>query len=180
MRKLWACALVAWLGLGATFLTCESVSSRALETAAPTPSVIDVGIRPSAEVKSQRKTVSHKATSAAPERAAKAKRAAKKAKPAKKKAKVAAAPQGRKIKVTAYAYCLRGRTASGAPTGPGCVAVDTGLIPLGAKLYIPGYGWGKAMDTGGGIYGRKIDIWLPTERECLQWGVRDVTITVVD
>ena len=36
------------------------------------------------------------------------------------------------------------------------------------------------MDTGGGIYGRKIDIWLPNERECLQWGVRDVTITVVD
>ena len=40
------------------------------------------------------------------------------------------------------------------------------------------YGWGEAMDTGGGIYGNKIDIWLPTSAACYQWGVRKVTIKV--
>lgn len=87
-------------------------------------------------------------------------------------------PQGRELQVTAYAYCLQGRTASGAYTGPGCIAVDPSVIPIGTRIYVPGYGWGKAMDTGGGIYGNKIDIWLPSGYECSKWGVRNVTVTI--
>ncbi|MGM9999355.1 MAG: 3D domain-containing protein [Candidatus Bruticola sp.] len=88
-------------------------------------------------------------------------------------------PQGKTFTVTAYAYCLNGRTASGHYTGPGCIAVDPSVIPIGSKIYVPGYGWGEARDTGGGIYGNKIDIWLPSSAQCSQWGVRTVTVTVL-
>ncbi|MCR5662361.1 MAG: 3D domain-containing protein [bacterium] len=94
----------------------------------------------------------------------------------------AAAPasgEGRQITVTAYAYCIHGRTASGSATGYGTIAVDPGVIPMGSKIYVPGYGWGVASDTGGSIQGSKIDIWYPSTSDCLQWGVRDVTITVM-
>lgn len=49
-------------------------------------------------------------------------------------------------------------TASGAPLKKGLVAVDTRYIPLGTRLYIPGYGEAIAADTGGGIRGRIIDL----------------------
>ena len=86
---------------------------------------------------------------------------------------------GRKVRVTAMAYYLRGFTARGTRTTLGTVAVDPHVIPMGSKIYIPGYGWGRAVDTGGAIRGRKIDVWLPTLPQCMQWGVRDVTITVM-
>lgn len=86
---------------------------------------------------------------------------------------------GRRIPVKAYAYHLRGFTARGTRTRLGAIAVDPRVIPLGSKLYIPGYGWGRAVDTGGAIQGRKIDVWLPTMSQCMQWGIRDVTVIVV-
>jgi 3D (Asp-Asp-Asp) domain-containing protein len=49
-------------------------------------------------------------------------------------------------------------TASGLPTGYGVVAVDPNIIPLGTKLYIPGYGTAVAGDTGGNIKGTIIDL----------------------
>lgn len=49
-------------------------------------------------------------------------------------------------------------TASGLPLRKGVVAVDTSYIPLGTRLYIPGYGEAVAADTGGGIKGRIIDL----------------------
>lgn len=85
---------------------------------------------------------------------------------------------GRTLNVQAYAYALHGRTASGRYTEPGIVAVDPRVIPLGSKLYIPGYGWGVAADTGGAILGNKIDVWFPSTSQCYQWGVRNVTIQV--
>lgn len=85
---------------------------------------------------------------------------------------------GRSLRVTAYSYCLSGRTASGRATAYGCVAVDPRVIPLGSRLYIPGYGWAVAADTGGAIVGNKIDVWFPSLGQCYQWGVRPVTIKV--
>ena len=85
---------------------------------------------------------------------------------------------GRSISVMAYSYCLTGRTASGRYTAPGIVAVDPRVIPLGSKMYIPGYGWGVAADTGGAIVGNKIDVWYPSLGQCYAWGVRNVTIQV--
>lgn len=84
---------------------------------------------------------------------------------------------GRTLTVSATCYDLSGTTATGMPVGWGIVAVDPGLIPLGTKLYIPGYGKGVAADVGGGIKGAIIDLWMPPA-QCGAWGRRTVTITV--
>lgn len=51
-----------------------------------------------------------------------------------------------------------GITASGRPLVKGLVAVDRRYIPFGTRMYIPGYGFALAADTGGGVKGRFIDL----------------------
>jgi 3D (Asp-Asp-Asp) domain-containing protein len=51
-----------------------------------------------------------------------------------------------------------GTTATGTGVYKGIVAVDPRVIPLGTRMYIPGYGYGLAADTGGGIIGNMIDL----------------------
>jgi 3D (Asp-Asp-Asp) domain-containing protein/predicted nucleic acid-binding Zn-ribbon protein len=87
-------------------------------------------------------------------------------------------PGGEQMVVESTAYCLRGTTASGLPTGWGTVAVDTSIIPFGTRMYIPGYGDGVAADTGSAIVGRIIDVWFPTCDQALAWGRKTLTITV--
>lgn len=89
-----------------------------------------------------------------------------------------AGPSGRTLTVVATAYTLRGTTATGIPTGPGIVAVDPTVIPLGTRMTIPGYGEGVAADTGGAIKGLRIDVWVATEAEAAQWQWQTVTITL--
>jgi 3D (Asp-Asp-Asp) domain-containing protein len=92
---------------------------------------------------------------------------------------VAIAESGpRKITVTATGYSLRGRTSTGIRTGPGVVAVDPSVIPLGTRLTIPGYGTGVAADTGGAMHGNVIDLWFPTMQQARAWGRRTVTVTI--
>lgn len=84
------------------------------------------------------------------------------------------------IKVEVLAYCYNtSRTATGSIPNTGTIAVDPKIIPLGSKIYVPGYGWGKALDTGYSIKGNMIDIWLPTYEQCIKWGRKKLTITVV-
>ena len=83
----------------------------------------------------------------------------------------------RQLVVSATCYDLPGSTATGMPVGQGVVAVDPSVIPLGTRMYVPGYGNGVAADVGGGIRGRVIDLWMP-RAQCLSWGRRTVTITV--
>jgi 3D (Asp-Asp-Asp) domain-containing protein len=82
------------------------------------------------------------------------------------------------LKVDAVAYHLSGRTASGAPVGKGVVAVDPKLIPLGTRLFVPGYGRALAADIGVGIKGRVIDLWMPSDAAARKWGRKSVVITV--
>jgi len=84
---------------------------------------------------------------------------------------------GRQLTVSATCYDLPGKTATGMPVGPGVVAVDPSVIPLGSRMSIPGYGDGVAADTGSGIQGATIDLWM-TPSQCAAWGRRTVTITV--
>ncbi len=84
---------------------------------------------------------------------------------------------GSSITVTATAYCLAGSTATGMPTGRGIIAVDPGVIPLGSRVHVSGYGDAIAADTGGSIRGNRIDVWLPCG-EAGSWGVRTVTVTI--
>jgi 3D (Asp-Asp-Asp) domain-containing protein len=51
-----------------------------------------------------------------------------------------------------------GVTATGTGVYKGIVAVDPRVIPLGTRMYIPGYGYGTAADTGGAIKGDIIDL----------------------
>jgi uncharacterized protein YabE (DUF348 family) len=51
-----------------------------------------------------------------------------------------------------------GRTASGKIVTKGLVAIDRRLIPFGTRMYVPGYGFAEAADTGGGVRGRFIDL----------------------
>jgi len=84
----------------------------------------------------------------------------------------------RLLTVLATGYALPGHTASGIPVGPGVVAVDPSVIPLGTPLTIPGYGQGIAADTGGAIVGAHIDLWFSSHAEAMAWGRRTVTIAV--
>ncbi len=72
-----------------------------------------------------------------------------------------------------------GRTATGAIAQKGVVAVDPSVIPLGTKLYIPGYGIATAADTGGSIKGNKIDLCFNTLNEALNFGRRNVEVYVL-
>ncbi len=53
---------------------------------------------------------------------------------------------------------LYGVTATGEKLHKGLVAVDPQVIPLGTRLYIPGYGTAVAADTGGAVQGLVIDL----------------------
>jgi 3D (Asp-Asp-Asp) domain-containing protein len=88
----------------------------------------------------------------------------------------APAPGADTLTVVATGYSLTGQTATGAPAGPGVVAVDPSVIPLGTRLTIPGYGEGVAADTG--VTGSSIDLWFPTLAQAHAWGRRTVTITL--
>jgi 3D (Asp-Asp-Asp) domain-containing protein len=87
-------------------------------------------------------------------------------------------PSEYRLKVDAVAYYLPGRTASGLPVGKGVVAVDPRLIPLGTRLFVPGYGKAVAADVGTAIKGRIIDLWMPSTADARSWGRRTVLITV--
>jgi 3D (Asp-Asp-Asp) domain-containing protein len=80
---------------------------------------------------------------------------------------------------TAYtAQCngCNGYTASGYHAGHGIVAVDPRVIPLGTRLYIPGYGFAIAGDTGGAIVGRRIDLGFDSLGDAMAFGRRAVKV----
>ena len=59
------------------------------------------------------------------------------------------------------------------------VAVDPGLIPLGSRLWIPGYGHAVADDIGGAIHGHHVDIRVQVYGHMSRWGVRPVRVYVL-
>jgi 3D (Asp-Asp-Asp) domain-containing protein len=93
-------------------------------------------------------------------------------------APAAATGEAQTLVVDAVAYHLPGRTASGLPVGVGVIAVDPSVIPLGTRLFVPGYGPAVAADTGSAIRGNLIDLWMPSTAAARAWGRRTVTITV--
>ncbi len=67
-------------------------------------------------------------------------------------------------------------------TNPGVkvIAVDPSVIKLGTKVYVEGYGYAIAGDTGGAIKGNKIDVFFPTKGEAYKWGRKNVTIKILN
>ena len=103
--------------------------------------------------------------------------------------KVVQTPQG----PLAYAYVLEmeasaylpsdgggaGITASGIPAAHGVVAVDPDIIPLGTKVFVPGYGVAIAADTGGMIEGHMIDLCMEDYGDAIDFGRRDIAVYIL-
>jgi 3D (Asp-Asp-Asp) domain-containing protein len=84
---------------------------------------------------------------------------------------------------TATAYCLSGRTALGHGVRRGIIAADPRLLRLGSKVILNAGGYtGQYLvsDTGGGIKGRRIDIWVPSCAEARRFGRRTVAVSLVE
>ena len=83
------------------------------------------------------------------------------------------------MEATAYTH-TGNRTATGINPYRGVIAVDPKVIPLGTELYVEGYGYGEALDTGGAVKGNRIDLFFETKSEALNWGRRDVQVYILD
>ena len=62
----------------------------------------------------------------------------------------------------------------------GIVAVDPKVIPLRTRLYISGYGYGYAGDTGSAIKGNRVDLGVNNAQEEQSWMFRDVTVYILE
>ena len=96
---------------------------------------------------------------------------------------------GKEIYVTSTAYTAScngcsGTTATGvnlhANPGAKVIAVDPNVIPLGSKVYVEGYGYAVASDTGGAIKGSKIDVFFPSKTDAYRWGRKTVKIKILN
>lgn len=85
----------------------------------------------------------------------------------------------KKFTVKAYSYTGGGTTASGKVAAEGRIAVDPSVIPLGTQVYVEGYGFAEACDTGGDIKGNTIDVYYNSASKCRSWGRRYVTIYIL-
>lgn len=84
------------------------------------------------------------------------------------------------LNVESSAYTYTGnKTATGVEPREGLIAVDPKVIALGSKVYVEGYGYAIAGDTGGAIRGNRIDVFFPTLRQCIDWGRKSVHIYVL-
>ena len=91
---------------------------------------------------------------------------------------------GTTYKITAYCPCSKccgktnGMTASGTRATAGRTVAASSKFAFGTKLNIGGHIY-TVEDRGGAINGNKIDIFVNTHSEALQWGVRYLTVSVV-
>ena len=73
-----------------------------------------------------------------------------------------------------------GITATGMVAQHGVIAVDPNVIPLGSRVFIPGYGMAVAADTGGAIRGNRIDLCMNTYREAINFGRGVVEVYILN
>lgn len=96
---------------------------------------------------------------------------------------------GKEMYVSSTAYTAgcngcSGVTATGldlkANPGAKVIAVDPSVIPLGTKVYVEGYGYAVASDTGSAIKGNKIDVFFSSKSDAYRWGRKQVKIRVLN
>jgi uncharacterized protein YabE (DUF348 family) len=89
-----------------------------------------------------------------------------------------------KMRATAYsatgASTASGRRAVRNPDGYSTIAVDPSVIGYGTKLFIQGYGFAIAADTGSAIIGNKIDVFFNTYKESVKWAVKYVNVYILN
>jgi len=72
-----------------------------------------------------------------------------------------------------------GIAATGVQVQRGIVAVDPNVIPLGTRLYVPGYGQALAADTGSAVVGNIIDLGF-ADHETPDWRSGWVTVYILE
>ena len=82
------------------------------------------------------------------------------------------------MEATAYTW-TGSRTATGTWPSKGTVAVDPAVIPLGSELHVEGYGPAVAADTGGDIKGQRIDLYMESYEDAIQFGRRQVLVEML-
>lgn len=92
-----------------------------------------------------------------------------------------------KVKATAYTASCEGcsgitKTGINIKDNPNkkVIAVDPSVIPLGSKVYVEGFGEAIAADTGGAIKGNRIDIFIPSEQDAIDFGVKKLKVTILN
>ena len=84
------------------------------------------------------------------------------------------------MRLSATAYCFSGKTHSGERAGVGTVAADPRVLPIGTVLRIhPHRGLYTVRDTGSGVKGRELDIYMPSCRKAHAFGRRTVRVEIV-
>ncbi|WP_144513569.1 G5 and 3D domain-containing protein [Bacillus sp. FJAT-22090] len=95
---------------------------------------------------------------------------------------------GNEFYVTATAYTAYCNGCSGVTTtginlksNPNVkvIAVDPKIIPLGSKVWVEGYGYAVAGDTGGAIKGNKIDLFMSSKSRAYDFGRKKVRVKVL-
>lgn len=76
-------------------------------------------------------------------------------------------------------YTASGRRAVRNSDGFSTVAVDPRVIPFGTRIFIQGYGFAIAADTGTAIKGNRIDVYFNTYDEACDWGAKYVNVYVL-
>jgi len=91
---------------------------------------------------------------------------------------------GARLRFTATAYCKGTTTASGVQVRTGIAASDPDLLPVGSVVQIDSLprkynGVYTIMDTGPSVQGRKIDVYMWSCYEALDFGRRSILLTVL-
>jgi 3D (Asp-Asp-Asp) domain-containing protein len=91
---------------------------------------------------------------------------------------------GSKMQFEATAYCKGHTTASGVAVRAGIAAGDPKLLPEGSVIEVDGVpdrlkGIYTVLDTGPKIQGRRIDLYMWSCYEALDFGRRPITLTVL-
>ena len=73
-----------------------------------------------------------------------------------------------------------GITKSGIPVERGVVSVDPKVIPLGTRLYVEGYGYSIAADTGSSIVGNRIDVFIESYEDAIIFGRKNLTVYILN
>lgn len=107
------------------------------------------------------------------------------------------------VEARATAYCLCEKCCGKSPSSPGygmtssgyrivpgtgakVIAVDPSIIPLGSKVYVqglngaPDYGYAIAADTGGSVKNLRIDLYMDTHQQALNWGSKQIKVYVLE
>jgi 3D (Asp-Asp-Asp) domain-containing protein len=91
------------------------------------------------------------------------------------------------VKATAYTASCKGctgitKTGFNLKANPNkkIIAVDPTVIPLGTKVHVEGYGKAIAADIGGAIKGNRIDVFIPTKKAAINFGVKRLKVTILN